>query len=90
MYGHEAASLPSFHRMKESIELKFDRTPGGSEGRVGTESAGHFGNEEFPLLKNPLPQPPRRAHIRMEFDLAEDGQKEDFDVEISEEDDFDV
>ena len=28
--------------------------------------------EAFKLLKNPLPEPPRRNHVRMEFDLAMD------------------
>ena len=44
---------------------------------------------EIRLLKNPLPGPPRRSHIRMEFDLA-DGEEDDFDLEISEDDDFDI
>ena len=44
---------------------------------------------EFIPLKNPLPAPPRRSHIRMEFDLADPGE-DDFDLEISEEDDFDI
>ena len=30
--------------------------------------------EAFKLLKNPLPEPPRRNHVRMEFDLAMDGE----------------
>lgn len=44
---------------------------------------------EFRLLKNPLPGPPRRSHIRMEFDLTDDAEDE-FDLEISEDDDFDI
>ena len=44
--------------------------------------------EVFKLLKNPLPEPPRRSHVRMEFDLVLDGEDE-FDLEISEDDDFD-
>ena len=49
------------------------------------------GGEEngFRLLKNPLPSPPKRSHIRMEFDLT-DSDEDDFDLEISEEDDFDI
>ena len=46
-------------------------------------------NREFIPLKNRLPQPPRRSHIRMEFDLT-DPEEDDFDLEISEEDDFDI
>ena len=44
---------------------------------------------EFIPLKNPLPAPPRRSHIRMEFDLADPGE-DDFDLEIGDEDDFDI
>ena len=33
----------------------------------------------FRLLKNPLPAPPRRSHIRMEFDLT-DSDEDDFDI----------
>ena len=44
---------------------------------------------EFIPLKNPLPAPPRRSHIRMEFDLA-DSEENNFDLEISEKDDFDI
>lgn len=45
--------------------------------------------EAFTLLKNPLPEPPRRTHVRMDFDLVCDGEDE-FDLEISEDDDFDI
>lgn len=45
--------------------------------------------QQFKLLKNPLPGPPRRSHVRMEFDLA-DPEEDEFDIEISEEDDFDI
>ena len=44
---------------------------------------------EIRLLKNPLPGPPRKTHIRMEFDLT-DSDEDEFDLEISEEDDFDI
>ena len=39
------------------------------------------GGEEngFRLLKNPLPSPPKRSHIRMEFDLT-DSDEDDFDI----------
>ena len=43
----------------------------------------------FRLLKNPLPAPPRRSHIRMEFDLT-DSDEDDFDLEIADGDDFDI
>ena len=49
--------------------------------------------EQFRLLKNPLPEPPRRSHVRMEFDLRDDGDdafEDDFDLEIDDEDDFDI
>lgn len=50
-----------------------------------------IGGEEngFRLLKNPLPAPTRRSHIRMEFDLT-DSDEDDFDLEISDGDDFDI
>ncbi len=44
---------------------------------------------EIRLLKNPLPAPPRRSHMRMEFDLTGE-VRDDFDLEISEDDDFDI
>ena len=49
------------------------------------------GNQEgeIRLLKNPLPGPPRKTHIRMEFDLT-DSDEDEFDLEISQEDDFDI
>jgi hypothetical protein len=43
----------------------------------------------FRLLKSPLPAPPRRSHIRMEFDLT-DSDEDDFDLEIADGDDFDI
>ena len=43
----------------------------------------------FRLLKNPLPAPPRRSHIRMEFALA-DIEEADLDVEIAEGDEFEI
>ena len=42
------------------------------------------GREEIRLLRNPLPGPPRKDHIRMEFDLT-DPEEDEFDLEISEE-----
>ena len=35
----------------------------------------------FALLKNPLPGPPKRSHIRMEFDIT-DPEDDEFDIEI--------
>ncbi|MDO5476147.1 MAG: hypothetical protein Q4F43_03425 [Eubacteriales bacterium] len=50
--------------------------------------------EEGRFLKNPLPVPKRRAHVRMEFDLEDDWDlpegRDDFDIEIPEGDDFDL
>ena len=40
-------------------------------------------------MNNPLPAPPKRSHIRMEFDLT-DSDEDDFDLEISDGDDFDI
>lgn len=46
------------------------------------------------FLKNPLPVPKRRPHVRMEFDLTDDWDiprgQEHFDIDISEDDDFDI
>ena len=49
------------------------------------------GNQEgeFRLLKNPLPGPPRKTHIRMEFDLT-DSDEAEIDLEIRQYDDFDL
>lgn len=47
------------------------------------------GVSELKLLKNPLPQPPRRSHVRMEFDVETKDQDE-FDIDIPEDDDFDI
>lgn len=45
-------------------------------------------------LKNPLPVPKRRAHVRMDFDLNDDWEIPEelshFDYEIAEDDDFDI
>ena len=45
-------------------------------------------------LKNPLPVPRRKPHVRMEFDLADEWDiprdQDHFDIEISEDDDFDI
>ena len=41
------------------------------------------------ICENPLPAPPRRSHIRMEFDLT-DSDEDDFDLEIADGDDFDI
>lgn len=46
------------------------------------------------FLKNPLPVPKRRPHVRMEFDLTDDwdipGEQDHFDIDISDDDDFDI
>ena len=46
------------------------------------------------FLKNPLPVPRRRPHVRMEFDLAVDWEiprsQDHFDIDISDDDDFDI
>ena len=44
---------------------------------------------QFRPLKNPLPEPPKRSHIRMEFDIT-DPEDNEFDLEISGDDDFDI
>ena len=46
------------------------------------------------FLKNPLPVPKRRPHVQMDFDLTDDWDLprglEHFDIEISDDDDFDI
>ena len=46
------------------------------------------------FLKNPLPVPKRRPHVRMEFDLTDDWdiprEQDHFDIDITEDDDFDI
>ena len=46
------------------------------------------------FLKNPLPVPKRRPHVRMEFDLMDDWDiprgQDHFDIDISDDDDFDI
>ena len=46
-------------------------------------------DRQYRLLKNPLPEPPRRSHVRMEFDI-EDPEDDEFDLEIMSDDDFDI
>ena len=62
----------------------------------GTEesSFNKTGQETGRFLKNPLPLPKRRPHVRMEFDLTDDWDiprgQDHFDIEISDDDDFDI
>ena len=55
---------------------------------------GHHFSLEGRFLKNPLPVPKRRPHVRMEFDLMDDWDipvgQEHFDIDISDDDDFDI
>lgn len=46
--------------------------------------------EDIHFLKNPLPEPPRREHIRMTFDFTDTAEEDDFDIEVSDNDDFDI
>ena len=46
-------------------------------------------DRQYRLLKNPLPEPARRSHVRMEFDVETKDQDE-FDIDIPEDDDFDI
>lgn len=54
--------------------------------QISESESGAF---ELKLLKNPLPQPPRRSHVRMEFDV-ETPDHDEFDIDIPEDDDFDI
>ena len=46
------------------------------------------------FLKNPLPVPKRRQHVKMEFDLIDDWdippEQDHFDYDVAEDDDFDI
>ena len=54
----------------------------------------HSERDEGRFLKNPLPVPKRRPHVRMEFDLMDDWDipvgQEHFDIDISDDDDCDI
>ncbi len=60
--------------------------------RLNQAFSGDFTGERF--LKNPLPVPKRRPHVRMEFDLTDDWdipeEQDHFDLEIDEDDEFDL
>ena len=64
---------------------KFDTVDGKAD--RSEPEAGRF-------LKNPLPVPKRRPHVRTEFDLADEWEvphgQDHFDIEISDDDDFDI
>lgn len=54
--------------------------------------SGDFTGDRF--LKNPLPVPRRRPHVKMEFDLMDEWdipeEQDHFDLEIDEDDEFDL
>ena len=56
--------------------------------------ADYSDTESGRFLKNPLPVPKRRPHVQMDFDLTDDWDLprglEHFDIEISDDDDFDI
>ncbi len=60
----------------------------------GDKEPDHSRPEAGRYLKNPLPVPRRRPHVRMEFDLADDweipGGQDHFDIDITDDDDFDI
>lgn len=62
----------------------------GSYIKPDSETAGQEKEEKIHFLKNPLPEPPRHTHIRMEFDLTDNESGDDFDIEVSDDDDFDI
>lgn len=65
-------------------------------GKSAADSPSHAlpGSGDSRFLKNPLPVPKRRPHVRMDFDLKDDwdisGDLDYFDLEIDEDDDFDI
>lgn len=44
----------------------------------------------FHFLRNPLPEPRKKAHVKMDFDLELTDETDEFDLEIDDDDDFDV
>jgi hypothetical protein len=76
VWVRKAASLPSW---KDTNRMQIPD-------QIGVPDEGH---SEFRLLKNPLPEPPRRSHVPMDFDLAVPDD-DDFDLMTGEEDDFDI
>ena len=56
--------------------------------------ADYSDTESGRIMKNPLPVPKRRPHVQMDFDLTDDWDLprglEHFDIEISDDDDFDI
>ncbi len=44
----------------------------------------------FQFLKNPLPVPKKRSHVIMDYDIKDIDELDDFDLDISENDDFDI
>lgn len=77
-----------------------DGLPGNNAPSDNQKSAADFpspagsGSEDNRFLKNPLPVPKRRPHVRMDFDLKDDWDiSEDldyFDIEIDDDDDYDI
>lgn len=53
------------------------------------EEQGRPEEGEVTYLRNPLPEPPKREHREMDFDLPYT-EGDDFDLDISDEDDFDI
>ncbi len=64
------------------IRLKYNNKP--------KESIEEF--EDVKLLRNPLPQPQKPRHIRMEFDIPEEDyeSEDDYDIATSDDDDYDI
>ena len=80
----------------ESITIPGDSSGKGSAGAADRLSGGPY-TEDGRFLKNPLPVPRRRGHVQMEFDLPDAGDdwdlpedREYFDIEIEDDDDFDL
>ena len=76
VWVRKAASLPSW-KDTNSMQIP-DQTGAPGEG-----------SGEIRLLKNPLPEPPKRSHVPMEFDIAVPDDDE-FDLITDEDDDFDI
>ena len=84
---------------KEEAAALSEEETAGQSGPASSkeETAGQSGpakEAQGRFLKNPLPLPERRPHVRMEFDLLDDWdipeEEDHFDFEIREDDDFDL
>lgn len=73
-------------RMNDSIGKKAESISGENE----TQDPENDRGMSFHFLRNPLPEPRKKAHVKMDFDLELTDETDEFDVEIDDDDDFDM